>query len=70
MTKKERMKAIFNMVIDEVMNPKKYEWIVNAAGPVACAEYLYNNHWDELRPKVQKKIESTLVKAGILEYIK
>lgn len=57
-----------NLLKDIVTKPMKYWHVVNVPGQYEAAEYLYNNHWDELTAKQAKAVEKILVRSGKYYY--
>jgi hypothetical protein len=54
-------------LIDIVMHPKKYTHVIGVPGQFDAAEYLLNNHWEELTEKQASRVEDVLVRSGRYE---
>jgi hypothetical protein len=52
------------ILIDTVLNPRKYYWIANVPGMCDAAEYLFTNCWDDISDKVKNRVESILLNSG------
>jgi hypothetical protein len=58
------MKQHVKILIEVVMRPEKYFWIQNAPGQFDAAEYLFNNHREEVSNKEANKIVEVLLRSG------
>lgn len=54
-------------MIGIVNNPTLFNEIVNACGAFDAAEFLYNNHWEEVNVNTKDKIVNILLESGHYE---
>jgi hypothetical protein len=58
------MKQHLKILTDIVLNPAKYYWVANTPGQFDAAEYLCQNHYQELSKKVADKVDQILLRSG------
>lgn len=60
----DKTKIQLMLMIGIVNNPMKYDRIINVPGAFDAAEFLYNNHWEDVNAHTREKIESILLQSG------
>lgn len=64
MSKNSSQSRIIKLLIDIVLNPARYRFVINMPGRYDAAEFLFENHFDELPDEVIEKVESVLLASG------
>lgn len=60
----DKTKIHLMVLIGIVNNPRKYDRIINVPGAFDAAEFLYNNHWEDVNAHTREKIEAILLQSG------
>ena len=51
-------------LIDKINHPRRYDHVIGVPGAFEAAQYLLNNHYDELNGKTKLNVAKTLVRSG------
>lgn len=62
-----KTKIHFLLLVAVVNNPRKYDRIINVPGAFDAAEFLYNNHWEDVNIHTREKIVNILLESGQYE---
>lgn len=64
MAKSKSAEKVIKLLIDIVLNPRKYRFVMGMPGRFDAAEYLFENHFDDLPDHVIEQVEAVLLASG------
>lgn len=61
------MNVHLDILKERVLKPNKHLWFINVPPVFDCAEYLFENHYSELKSKEKSAVDKILLASGKYE---